>query len=456
MLGKQWLNRYESIDKRGSAIERCHNRQRKLGGIVGWYFDHVMESLPMMLQAALLLLGCALTRYLWEVDVTVASVVLSVTSLGVLFYLFIVIAGTVSNICPYQTPAADICRYILHHLRHYLLPTLHSASTIITVAISSNLSRLVSTSWCCQVIPGWWLCMNRPWYSMNNVSYTFLFFFAVFLAPFHDAYRIGQAILRFFVSISKKVYHWLMGRHRRACRLSMGTSSIRTLGPDQQAIRLDLWCISWILQTSLDTAIHLSAFGHLTSMSALTFHPTLVFDCFNTFIGCISTNNGKAVIIQGSESLATASANCFLRTLHYLATMDPTSSSLARLRLHYNEVFPSQLDFASFPFHSTMTEVHALAGRFGNPRDIKWHNYRMTIHEHIPFAQRMLQAAQEGYQQTDCRKVPRWILHSALYFLSLSPVSPPSVVANCLTILAIDLGCNVPDTTVSDERCVQV
>jgi len=52
MLGKQWLNRYASVDIRGSAIERGQNRQRKLDGIVAWYFDHVMQLLPLMLQAA--------------------------------------------------------------------------------------------------------------------------------------------------------------------------------------------------------------------------------------------------------------------------------------------------------------------------------------------------------------------------------------------------------------------
>ena len=62
MLGKQWLNRYESVNMRGSAIERSRNRQWKLDGIDSWYFDHVMESLPLMLQVALLLLGCALSQ----------------------------------------------------------------------------------------------------------------------------------------------------------------------------------------------------------------------------------------------------------------------------------------------------------------------------------------------------------------------------------------------------------
>jgi len=112
MLGKQWLNRCAPVNIRGTIVERSQYRQRKLDGMANWYFDHVMESLPLMLQAALLLLGCALSRYLWEYNTTVASVVIGVTSFGVLFYLFIVAAGTFSVNCPYQTPGADFLRHI--------------------------------------------------------------------------------------------------------------------------------------------------------------------------------------------------------------------------------------------------------------------------------------------------------------------------------------------------------
>ena len=110
MLGKRWLNRYESTEVRGSAIERSRNRQRKLDGITAWYFDSVMESLSLMLQVALLLLGCALSRYLWGIDTTVALVVLGITSLGVILLLFIVIAGATTESCPYQTPGSQLLR----------------------------------------------------------------------------------------------------------------------------------------------------------------------------------------------------------------------------------------------------------------------------------------------------------------------------------------------------------
>ena len=112
MLGKQWVNRYGSVDMRGSAIERSQNRQRKLDGVDSWYFNQVMESLPLMLQAALLLLGFALSVYFWEINTTVASVVVAFTSFGVLFFLFIVVAGARSVSCPYQTPGAQILRRV--------------------------------------------------------------------------------------------------------------------------------------------------------------------------------------------------------------------------------------------------------------------------------------------------------------------------------------------------------
>lgn len=103
---------------RGTAIECSQNRQRKHDGIITWHFDHVIESLPLMLQFALLLLGCALSRYIWEINTTVASVVLGVTSFGVFCYVFIIVVGSGSVSCPYQTPGAQILRYLWQKILH--------------------------------------------------------------------------------------------------------------------------------------------------------------------------------------------------------------------------------------------------------------------------------------------------------------------------------------------------
>jgi hypothetical protein len=109
MLGKQWLNRYLRHTG-GSMVERCGDRQRKIDGLEKWPFRLFIESLPVMLQIALLLLSCGLSRYVWSVNISVARVVISFTVLGVIFYIVIVIAGTSSYECPFQTPASTALR----------------------------------------------------------------------------------------------------------------------------------------------------------------------------------------------------------------------------------------------------------------------------------------------------------------------------------------------------------
>jgi hypothetical protein len=105
MLGKQWLTRYLRHSG-GSMIERCGDRQRKFDGLEKWPFRLCMESLPIMLQIALLLLTCGLSRYVWSVNTTVGRVVISFTVFGVLFYIAVVVAGTSSYECPFQTPVS--------------------------------------------------------------------------------------------------------------------------------------------------------------------------------------------------------------------------------------------------------------------------------------------------------------------------------------------------------------
>ena len=113
MLGKQWLNRYRQSETHGSAVDRSRVRERKLNGIEAWKFHLAMESLPLILQGALLLLGFALSRYLWEVNRSVSSVVIGFTSFGLLFYLLITMASALSFDCPFQTPFSVVIRFAI-------------------------------------------------------------------------------------------------------------------------------------------------------------------------------------------------------------------------------------------------------------------------------------------------------------------------------------------------------
>ena len=432
MLGKQWLNRYASTDMRGSVVERSQNRQRKLDGIIAWYFDSVMESLPVMLQVALLLLGCALTRYLWETSITVASVVLAVTSLGLLFYLFILVVGTAWENCPYQTPGSRVFRYLGPRIPRIVFSAARSAaSPLRNILEGSMVVELVTDD---LLNPDW-----SPWGGMTLLA---AFVLGIPISICIDLYRLGRAAVRALPTLATAAH--------------TAYSSLRRVF-NQRTAALDLRCISWTLQTSLEQPVHLSTLKHFVTITELAnLDPMLVMDCFNLFIGCVSISNGKLVVTQGMEQLATLSARCFFQTFEHLAVTHPTSSILADLRRRYNRIFPNETDFRGLPFYHTMTKIEVSVNWLYSYDFVWWTDYHPSDQELIPFARHMVDAAQAEYQQEEGGRVPSWILRFALHFLSFHKPSPPSVIADCLTVIAIALNCDVSSVLILDERCVRL
>ena len=88
----------------------------------------------MMLQVALLLLACGLSQYIWSVNTSVAHVVISFTTLGILFYIGIVAAGTYSYECPFQTPVSIGLRYLRDSTTTQRLLASLSLSQVISLA----------------------------------------------------------------------------------------------------------------------------------------------------------------------------------------------------------------------------------------------------------------------------------------------------------------------------------
>jgi len=432
MLGKQWLNRYASIDMRGSAIERSQNRQRKLDGIVTWYFDYVMELLPLMLQFALLLLGCALSCYLWEIDTTVASVVLGVTLFGVLSYAFFVVAGAASVSCPYQTPGA----HTLRRIPPLTLSAIHSAS------LHSKVIGGVAI---------WWdAAINDFDGSIDSVVASFVITLLIPILLLGclavDIYLIARATAKAFVANA------LSWSHRAYVRVP-------------QIAALDLRCISWMLRTSLDKTIHLLTLRLLATMTTpAIFDPTLVSACLDILTSCVSIVSGKVVILQGSEEFATLSALCCLRMLSRLTTVDPASSVFKDVRRQYTKAFPIETDFGGLPshhrfciVHNTFYPSHKLVEYQtfyqDTPRPkVQWRGYKLSSIEHVV----LVQLGRFRYKGKEPRKVPRWILRYCHHLLSQDPLPPPSVVADCLSIIAMDLGHTVQNAASLDERYVHI
>ena len=104
VLGKQWILYYTRGSTWGSIIDRGKERQVKFVGLQRWGLHFIMESLPVMLQFALLLFGIGLVVYLWDLDLSAAEVTLAVTLIGCAFYACIAVVATIWKDCPFQTP----------------------------------------------------------------------------------------------------------------------------------------------------------------------------------------------------------------------------------------------------------------------------------------------------------------------------------------------------------------
>ena len=482
MLGKQWLNRCTPVNIRGTIIERSRYRQRKLDGIANWYFDYVMESLPLMLQGALLLLGCALSRYLWEYNTTVASVVVGVTSFGVLFYLFIVIAGLASVNCPYQTPAADFFRHIPDALSRipYILYWIQDTIRDILRRIPHILRRIPH-------IPRRLLHAFGTSCSLLRASIKKSFLLRAFTSI---GYRLGEArrsllgiasgffkILFLHILLSPlwlavdacKVMAWLL-----VGLIHLVNQARLELKDKQQVLvhALDLRCISWTLQISVDEPVRWSALEYLATMTLDDSHSIQVVEgWFDTLLDCVKVANGNVTIVQGLEELTAMSSLSFLRMISHLVVMDPTPKILEDIHRRYTRTIPFETSFADPLVPCLLGAIHRLfhQKRIEDPAlpfpqrriqwRVQWNNYDPPSDEHVKVACALTKLARFKYQRSQPAKVPRWLLHFALHSLSRDPLPPASVVTNSLSIIAIDLGCDVPDIdTISapDQRCVRI
>ena len=442
MLGKQWLNRYASTEMRGTTVERGRDRQRKLNGIDNWYFEHVMESLPLMLQAALVLLGCALSRYLWEINTTIALVVLGVTAFGILFYIFIVVAGATSESCPFQTPGSRILRST---------PSAVVSATSTIMSATSAFGRIIGNSATAYLFRGHVTGRDpspdgQMVASLGQILQNLPFMLAL------DASCLGRAMVHSLVAFLRRVYAWLRN-----------APSTPTHGSDQQTTSLDIQCASWILQTSLDKAVHPSTLeSFATTVPLDDIDPTFLANCFDVFIGCVKVANETVVVTQGSERLAIASAISLLHAFSYLLITDPMLAILENICQRYRRIFPLGTNFSGLPFSDTLGTIGKL---FHDPNvlylwqrgfwpSIEWWDHKPSNHEHVVIVHALAKLSRSEYQRTG--RVPAHFFCLVAQFLFWDPLLSGSVVLDCLSIIAIDLGCDISSTrtTISDERYV--
>ena len=431
MLGKQWLNRYASADLQGTIIERCRNRQTKLDGIVSWYFENVIELLPVMLQVALLLLGCALSRYLLETNTTIALVVLGVTSFGLFLFLIIVVAGAAFPSCPYQTPGARLLRRAPGMLLSIFSTSFKNSTYyfLVTAGLQGNLAADTCVLLCVTPLLPVLLLMDL----IRAVTHLLLLF-----------------VTRMLI---------MLGRT-----------------PEQLPTILDTNCVSWTLRTSLDEPTRLLAMRLLATTTLQGYNPTLAVDCLDVLLHCVGVVNGSAVIVQELEQLTRLSALCFLNTLSHLALLNPLSGVFEDLRRSYTRAFPPATNFDNLPCSHILGIIHCifypvrverlllpaapsrflhLAWRGAQVSRVRWEDYRPASDECTLVTYSLLKLSKLEYLRAGT-KVSRWVIRFTLHVLSQEPMPTTSVIAACLTVIGIDIQCcdSFLFDMMTDGRCV--
>ena len=219
----------------------------KLDGFEKWHFHLVIESLPVILQLALLLLGCALSRYLWTIGRTVAGVIIAITLFGVTSYVFFTLAATFYYNCPYQTPPSILTRTVTRYLAHSDAPFARSLRALIASFPSIK-------------HPGWILSRLRR--GVRSVLRTF----------------------RCVPAIGEEVEHIPL-----AVVVTPPTRVFKDISIDWEACKADARCISWILDSTTDVDVIFSTVRFAAEMTwypeiatALSPHTLadLFFDCW--------------------------------------------------------------------------------------------------------------------------------------------------------------------------------
>ena len=104
ILGRQWILNYKETSYWGMIVEEEKGYKPRFVGLQRWGLHFIMESLPFLLQLALLLFGIGLTVYFWHLEFSSAKVILAVTCIECVFYACTTMIATVRRDYPFQTP----------------------------------------------------------------------------------------------------------------------------------------------------------------------------------------------------------------------------------------------------------------------------------------------------------------------------------------------------------------
>jgi len=402
MLGKQWLNRYSQAEMRGSVIDRCRYRQRKINGIATWHFDLVMECLPLMLQAALLLLGYALSNYLFTLDRTVAGVLIGFSSFGILFYILIVSAATFSYNCPFQTPFSLIIPLLIRYDNKH----------------KKFLGR-----------PGKWF--GRMFSRTKGKR------------PRRNSRGRG----------GPGIFHGNGSGDHVELPMTNPADQQRPLfdeKTDWNDHMLDSKCIAWMFDRSMDAD---------AIMTIMRFIPDVVWYAgirttplerlYDTVVECIDRSSGSPVVVPKLRNKVYLSAKAFLHVAIQSKCIGGERDKAVF------EAISGRHQIMGFEGCEGDSDLQSTLGiidcAIGDPRPMDWQNFTLTTPHRAWMGHILLYRARDVTGKGE--RLPDDIKKFTLHSLRLNPLPPP-IVADCLFIigLVIGIGLHTDDLLIVDKR----
>jgi len=399
VLGKQWLNRYARVDMRGSVIDRSRARQRKMDGTVTWGFDFVMECLPLILQAALLLLGYALSEYLYFINKVVAGVVIGFAGFGLLFYLLTVSAAVLSYNCPFQTPPSLVIRFLIRFDNEHKM------------------------------------YLKRSWKWLRRI-------FRRKKRPSHGLGRfgiLGGSNTGDYVELP------MAGQDQPPPLFNKET--------DWDGYVLDSNCIAWMFKMSMDPDVIMNIMRFIPDVGwHAGIRTTPLEQLYDTMVEYFDSSTGRPVVIPKLRDKAYLNAKALLHLAIQRQRIDDESDKalFRSISTRHSIMGPVRYEGGSeSDLESTLGVIDRV---FGNSEPMDWKNFSFTVPHHTWMAHILLYRALDVFKKGEL--LPDDIKEFVLHSLRLDPPPPTPIVTDCLFIIGLVLGIkfHTDDLLVRDKR----
>jgi hypothetical protein len=386
---------------RESVIDRSRHRQRKMNGVDNWRFDFVMESVLLVLQAALLLLSYALADYLFFINKVVGGVFIGFMGFTVVFYLLFVSAAGLSYDCPFQTPISQTLRYLYsRHQRH--LERIGKGSHI-----SQKKKRSSPRSG----------GLGMPGTPHGSASGD------------HIEVPIANQLAQPHPLFNKDT--------------------------DWVGYLLDSHCIAWMFKISMETDVIMAILRFIPEVVWYAdIHITPLEKLYNTLVQCFDRSSGYSIVIPKLKDKAYLAAKAFLHvTIQRKCVGGECDADVFKSISDRHLPVGSQTYEGDSDLTSTLGIIDCI---FGGSEPMDWQHFSFTATHHAWMGHILLYRAWDvlGYRQPLPDDIKQFICHS----FGSGPSPGPPIIADCWFIvsLILEIPLHVDDLSTVDKRYVDV